>query len=485
MHRLLAICLVFCVFVIVQTEVYACSCMEIKKPSTAFQETPLIFVGTVKSVAYADSRELGDEFNFNDQKYTFFVDKALKGVKEDEIDIYTSSQGTACGISFREDGQYLVYAYGGTEERKYYSTSICSRTGSAEERADEIAVLHSLAKGKLESRIYGVVYELVRGIYPLREDYWQSRMVMPGVEVIARRGQKEFKTKSDAKGEFRLIGLPKGKYKLELIPPAKYKLGGDYWDESDEEERDQYKNIEIEISEKDNPEGLTIETRIDGRISGRVFDINGKPAGKDICVTLVSEKTAGKEVGDIDYVPACTDSKGRYEFFGIPQGRYFLGFNIESKPRKEFPYPRSYYPAASDLSKATPIVLGRGEKLGGFDLYLPQRVKEIITRGKVVNSDGNPVKGAIIEQYGLYYGEWKEGEPYSMKYIKQPTFEARVKTDENGEFILKLLKGNKYRLNPFLKEKGSYKTILEGKELDIEVTENIGPIVIVLDKKPE
>ena len=72
-----------------------------------------------------------------------------------------------------------------------------------------------------------------------------------------------------------------------------------------------------------------------------------------------------------------------------------------------------------------------------------------------------------------------------MKYIKQPTFEGRVETNENGEFSLILLKGNRYRLNPFFPSKNSHKDLLEGAEVDIEVDYGMKPLLLVLDKKPD
>lgn len=458
----------------------ACSCLRRDSPCKEFREADLLFVGTVKKLSYVK------EGGFNDLKASFEIEEAFKGTKADTIDVFTSSQGTACGFRFQEDEKYLVYGYLDKETNKF-ETNICTRTryikfGVPDE---EIDILSSLAKGKYEPRIYGIVYELVRGIYPLREDYWESRKVMPGVKIIAKKGNKKFESVSDAQGKFSIKNLPKGKYKFEFVVPPTHKIGGDYWDESTEDERNYYKNLEVEITDTDCPDSLQIETRVDGRIRGRVFDTDGKPAGKEVMVSLISKSTAGKEIGDIDYTHAWTDENGYYEFFGIPPGEYYLGFNIETKPNKLFPYPRTYFPKTSDVANAKVIVLGKAEKLYGFDLYLPEKVPEIEVKGKVVDAAGNPVKGAIVERYGLYYGEPRPDEPYSMRYIKQPTFEGRVETNEKGEFTLKLLKGNKYRLNVYLEEKNSYKNLLEGDDIDIEVTGEIKPVILILDKKPE
>jgi len=62
-----------------------------------------------------------------------------------------------------------------------------------------------------------------------------------------------------------------------------------------------------------------------------------------------------------------------------------------------------------------------------------------------------------------------------MKYIKQPTFEGRVETNERGEFSIPLLKGNKYRIN-------AYKDLLDGDDVNVEVIEGLKPITLVLNK---
>lgn len=459
----------------------ACSCTGKDTPAKEYVEAKYVFVGSISNLSRVSNRS-----GFSDLRAIFDIEEVFKGNKEVKQNVFTSTQGTACGYPFQENGRYLVYAYL-DEETKSLETNICTRTRrlSFGKLDDEVEILRSLAKGKLKPRIYGTVYELIRGLYPLRSDYWKDRKPMSGIKIIAKNGIKKFEAISDSEGKFRIINLSKGKYKLEFVVPPNYKIGGDYWDETTEDEKNQYKNIELEITENTSPDQLTIETRIDGRIKGKVFYQNGKAVGKNVMVSLISKETAESEVGDIDYVHAYTDANGVYEFFGILQGEYYLGFNIETKPHKEFPYPRIYFPNSADLANAKVIVLGKGEKVEGFNLTLPKAVEEIEVKGKVVDVNGNPIKDAVVERYGLYYSEWREGGPYSMKYIKQPSFEGRVTTDAKGEFSIKLLRGNKYRLNPFLLDKDSYKDLLEGDELEIEVKQNMKPIILVLDKKPK
>lgn len=466
----------------------ACSCIETGPPTEAFRKADLVFVGTATDISDSDSRVFGDEFNFRDRRTTFLIEDALKGVdkKTKEVDIYTSTQGTACGISFDLGEKVLVYAYGGNEEQKYYSTSICSRTRPVADREDEIAVLRSLAKGRLEPRIYGTVWELIRGIDPLKDSYEDRRRPQEGVGIVVSQvgGTRVFRTETDSDGRFRLVGMPRGTYRIRVKPPPQYKVGGDYWDEPTADERDEINNLTVKITDRDNPDEIWIETRIDGRIKGRVYGPGGRPVGKDVRVVLVSAGTAHEEPGDIDHVPAYTDEKGYYEFFGIPPGEYYLGINLDTRPNKEFPYPRLYYPSSGDIEGATPVLLGRGQKLSGYDLILPSKVRELEFRGTVVDEDGRPVANAFVEVYGLYNREWTEQDDYSMRSILQPTFEGRVETDANGWFTVRLLEGNRYRLNAFLRQKESpYKLLYEGEAVEVEAKDGFGPIRIEVKKQ--
>lgn len=457
----------------------ACSCMNRDTPCAEFREADLVFVGTVSRII-----TIKDSDGFSKYKTQFSIEDSFKGTSEKQIDVLTSTQGSACGFHFENYERYLVYAYK-DEKSKTFHTSICTRTRPVGLTDDEVDVLASLAKGKLEPRIYGTVYEIVRGIDPLRTTWSEERKPLAGVKVIATKGEKKHEAVTKADGTFSIKGVVKGIYKISFEIPPTHKLGGDYWDENTTTMTEWYKKPEIEITTNNCPDALLIETRVDGRIKGRIFDSKGISVGEDIRVTLVTKSSAKNDVGDIDSIPAYTDKNGYYEFYGIPPGEYLLGFNVDFKPNKNFPYPRTYYPSTNDISKAAVIFLSAGEKLDGFNLYLPNKVPQVSVKGKVIDVNGNPVKGAIVEKYGLYYSDVKDTDPYSMSYIKQPTFEGREVTNDKGEFTLELLQGNKYRLNAFLEKENSNENLLEGDKVDIEVNSEVKFVTIVLNKKPK
>lgn len=423
---------VIAILILSNYETFACSCMGTEKPSTEFRKTPIIFVGTVKSVNSADSKEFGDSYNFNDLRTTFFVDEAIKGVKTKEIDVYTSSQGTACGISFQKGKQYLVYADNNDEKRKYYTTSICSRTRLTEDKEDEIAVLRSLAKGRFEPRIYGRVEEIVRGIFLLDD---KDNVPMSNIKVIARSLNFLYEETTDENGRFSFKNLKPGNYRLEVKLPATHKVADDSWGFKEKQKTD----LDFTVTNTDCPDFITIETRVDGRIKGRVFDFQGNAVGKDVRITLVTKNTVNNSDDKIEYIGVDTDNKGYYEFEGIPAGEYYLGVNLDMRqPYKDNPYPKTFYPNASDSAQATLIKLGFGQKLNGFDLFLPKPLETLVVKGKVLRENGEAAKGVTV---------------YVSNQARH-NFEDFVwlKTDENGEFSVSCLKGLFYRFTIYEKD---------------------------------
>lgn len=409
----------------------ACECMGTGKPTSEFRKTPVIFVGTVKSVNSADSRKFGDDYNFNDLQTTFLVNEKFKGVKGNEIDIYTSSQGTACGFRFQKGEKYLVYAYSEDQSRKYYSTSICTRTRLAEGKADEIAVLRSLSKGKLQPRIYGRVEEIVRGIYL----EYKENVPMANIKVIARNGNKTYESITDDDGMFRFANLKIGKYKLQVELPSTHKIGDDSW----EFEGNQALNLNYSVTNYDCPDFITIKTRVDGRIKGRVLDFKGNPVGKDVRVTLITKETVNNSDDKIQYIGTETDKMGFYEFKGIPKGEYYLGINLDlSQPYKNNPYKKIFYPNSTNSQTATLIKLGYGQKLNGFDLTLPAPLKSIVVKGKVTKKDGSPIAGITV-----YVSNQARHDFEDFVWLK---------TDQNGEFSATCLEGLTYRFSIFEKD---------------------------------
>jgi hypothetical protein len=129
----------------------ACSCIAPPPPREAAAEADVVFVGTV--VAIREERDSGDGWLMRwfkeyvgrdvDRGYwryavEFQVSTVIKGEPPGGKVIRTNTTSPACGYSFREAVEYLVYAY--SRKGKTY-TSLCTRTTPTERAKDEIQEL--------------------------------------------------------------------------------------------------------------------------------------------------------------------------------------------------------------------------------------------------------------------------------------------------------------------------------------------------------
>src|SRR5215213_8644265 len=96
--RLLWFAIFFFVILFAFESAKACSCSGRQTPAKAFVEADEILIGTISKLEVVQ-----DNQGYRDLRATFLVDEVLKGKKGEKINIFTSSQGTACGYPF-EDG---------------------------------------------------------------------------------------------------------------------------------------------------------------------------------------------------------------------------------------------------------------------------------------------------------------------------------------------------------------------------------------------
>ncbi len=111
---------------------YACSCAMVPVPS-AFQKTPLVFIGRVTSQQlFIEGRAVEDKpgrlMNPGEYQVYFSVIAILKGPPTgDAVVIRTPNQGPACGFKFETGSEYLVFA-GRDPKTGLWWTSQCSYT---------------------------------------------------------------------------------------------------------------------------------------------------------------------------------------------------------------------------------------------------------------------------------------------------------------------------------------------------------------------
>jgi hypothetical protein len=382
-------------------------------PCKAFGGATAVFVGMVTDIKStprtADGR--GGERDWSPLTVTFSVSEAFSGVEGAEAQVSTGMGGGDCGYSFVKGVSYIVYAYrmGGGGQRLV--TSICTRTRPALGASEDLEYLRGLA-----GRAHGVN---ISGQVVRRDDEGpREKAGVAGLHLIVEGEGARHELVTDAAGRYSVSGLSPGKYKVTLRAPDGL--------------ADSQPEREVQVADR----GCAVEDFYvfdNGRISGRAID----PEGKSMANLTVVLRDADAADGERAKSPILTsaDEEGRFQFEGLPAGRYLLGVRLSeygSPGDLENAYPRTFDPAAERAEEAEVIELKQGEELKGRDLRLPPRRAETSIRVKMVWEDGKPVANAQVIYRDVTYGE--------------PPINHSVVANERGEAVLKGYVGSVYRI---------------------------------------
>jgi len=141
-------------------------------------------------------------------------------------------------------------------------------------------------------------------------------------------------------------------------------------------------------------------------VSGHVFDSSGQPI-TGVLVTLSKSVYNNSGTRGLEQAgTSMTDDRGEYRIFWVPPGRFLLSASPESRFQKfgmspdnlvsTRNYARTFYPATTDLERATPLDMQPGRELSGMDIVLTMppvfRIKGMV----VSENDGQAPKNVEI-----------------------------------------------------------------------------------------
>jgi len=431
---------------------YACSCRQPDPPCAHYGAASAIFLGRVVGSAERKSApdEHGNKTVFDVGTIRFLIQENFKGAPGYEVEIHSGTGGGDCGYWFLRNESYLVYAYRSKDDNKLY-TNICTRTTHLTQADEDLAYLRGLANAKPGATLHG---RLIRVIGDSEYRPVKEGPKMVGVKVIVTGEGKTIETLTDDQGEYSVTGLPAGDY--DAFPQLPGNLGA----VSNRDRRDDFGRFTarepVRLVDRGCGE-LSFAVQFDGRVSGKVVDAAGAPA-KEIQVNLL----AGEDLQKSWYT--WTDNEGHYEFVLVQPGSYLLGFNLKWAPDEKDPYPKTFYPGVKTRTEASLLTVGEGEKLKGYDMTLPPRLRERQVNVTVVWPDGKPAVGA--------------GVLYSMTDAK--SFGERIDTNEKGGAVLKLFDNHSYLIyaNGSSNEKDFHSPPIE-----VLVDKTVKPIKLVLSKE--
>jgi len=129
-----------------------------------------------------------------------------------------------------------------------------------------------------------------------------------------------------------------------------------------------------------------------------------------------------------------TDDRGIYRIYGLPTGRYVVGFRSDNKTvpaSSEKQYPLAFYPGVSDEDRAREIDVSVGKEVTDIDFNFAEKEPGFSASGRIVFMSSGEAAANVEFVYGKAHA--KSGEPA-----------PHLRTDENGAFRIEGLPPGKY-----------------------------------------
>jgi hypothetical protein len=403
MKRLLLILFSFAMLPFISQEARGCSCDEYDVPvCAAYWRADAVFVGQILDITVVEERSANQ---LPHATLHFTVEQPFRGVAGNRVDVETL-HGTSCDMPFEKGKRYLIYA---SRVGDVLFAGPCAGTTSLEHATDDLNYIRSVMQQEAKESILG---RLVTSKYnPL-----------PALKVTVQNGDKTLEVKTDEKGNFSVQLPAPGDYTVRAFIPFAAEILAITDDKQPTiTQTDALTTFEYKVQVAKNQchyaqiDTFKIDLHATAEISGKVLTASGRPVspGYVHLVNAADPDDKGSEKLEDD---------GTFKFDGVAVGEYYLVLNPDNKAPDEHdaPYPRTYYPNATEAGAATKIVVTEGAQLENLMLRVGPRWKERVVAGRVVLHDGRPPRNAHISLY--------DGDRY-MRLIK---------VDEKGRFNFKV-----------------------------------------------
>lgn len=375
--------LVLLAVVFLSGTVLACSCADVTPRSCNLlaDRRASIFVGTVAAVdnppKEGDNRGGTARYHFNVEEWFSPDDRA-------EVDVLSGRGGADCSIWFETGVEYLVFAYRGDDGELW--AYVCSNTRRADSADPLLGQLRAMRSGQRVARVYGTVRQVQQPYEATSQPGFDKPLPQVALHFESPGRKIDAKTADD--GTFALYDLPSGTYKITADLPADVELA------------------QTILSGPPPPLHLDhdscVEWDIDalptGKIRGQLLGSDGKPLWNAPVELFSVDQYDEHSRGWWEFA----DEKKKYfEFDHVAPGEYVLVFNKDNRLDTDVPYPRTFFRAAPDLTRAEHIRIGPGDQLLHEDIQLSGgtytrkiRIRVVFDRGGEPTSSYLSVKGS-------------------------------------------------------------------------------------------
>ena len=385
----------------------ACQCEEYGTPICAvYWRSDAVFVGLLRDITPPE-----ESSDYPTATLHFIVEQPFRGITTATLDVKTLS-GTSCDRTFVKDRRYLIYADRDSDSKQLFAGP-CSRTREAEDADEDLNYIRSLTQQGVPESIAGRVVR-------------SNTKPVAGAKIQVRNENKSFETTPDEKGNFSVSLAGPGRYTVKLLVPLSVRTYREEllsrFEVTDTLSTFEYK-VELEKNQCDYRqfELFLVDLHATAEISGSVLTASGRPVNKGHVHLFQGKDSSFTKI----------EADGTFKFEGVAVGEYLLVLNPgnEAPDEDDPPYPRTFYPNASDKDRATKIVVTEGAKLENLTLRVGPAWKARTVSGRVKWADGGPVSDAHIS---LYDGD---------RYVRRHT------VDDKGRFSFQVYGDFKYTIS--------------------------------------
>ena len=298
-----------------------------------------------------------------------------------------------------------------------------------------------------------------------RAIYRDTQQPVRRVRVVLRSftslGPEQLEAISNARGEFRIEGVPAGRYFIGVngrgvvSTDSFLNLDDNREDRYDVKELRQYCE-EIEVDGRTDKQ-VTVRAQRGGVITGKVRYANGDDAAVDHPITVLRRKGTRYVMFYINsntmQASLLTDDRGTFRVSGLPSGEYILG----ATPMIEHgelikdttleanmvgsSLAMSFHPSTTLVTQATTVRVESGEERTGVDITIPEQQMHKLSGVVRARDDRRPVAAARVgiirketyEKVGRAFWPYSQGMP-------------GVQTDELGRWRFNEVPDGRYVL---------------------------------------
>ena len=210
-----------------------------------------------------------------------------------------------------------------------------------------------------------------------------------------------YRVTTAADGSFDVRGVKPGDYEVAAVAPGYIQR---YFGQTS----DDMPEMPVRVAAGQSATAIEVRLEPAGSVSGRIFsDAGDGLAGVEVELLRRGNRPFGRRPTSIAF--AQTEDMGTFRFRNIPAGEYYVrAYTSRSlaptRASGVLSYTATFFPDATDVMLAQPVLVGAGQELAGIDFALITARKRTVS-GRLVDPAGGSLATAMVSLFSISAAE--------------------------------------------------------------------------------